>query len=68
MSIQAILTTVYIVWLFAVLVFLFLIWRSANGQLQRMQATLIDAATTSAQAAQKAAEAVYLLAHQEKPK
>lgn len=59
---QVILTLIFYVWLFAVLL---LLWRHAinSGRRQaRLQDALIDSNNKSAEAAQKSAEAAHLLA------
>jgi hypothetical protein len=45
------------VWLFAVLVLLYLVWRTGSTRIMRMQQALIDVSNKSAEAAKLAAEA-----------
>jgi hypothetical protein len=54
---QYILTIVYLVWLFAVLVFLYLIWRRGAIQMERLRNAVIDASVKNADASLKAADA-----------
>jgi hypothetical protein len=61
MVLQFILTLVFYVWLFAILVLLWLIWRTSVKHIHRMEITMFDAAMTSAQAAKTAAEAMQQL-------
>lgn len=61
---QMILTILFYLWLFAVLVLLWLIWRGAAKQMMRLQQTLVEVAMKSAEAAQKAAAAAHRLAEQ----
>jgi hypothetical protein len=59
---QIVLTLVFYLWLFLVLIFL---WRHAMGgsaHVRQLQGTLIDAAMKSADAAQKSAEAAHTAA------
>ena len=58
------LTTFYVCWLIAVLVFLYVIWRTGARSLQRLEDVLSDSMLTTAQSARRAAEAAYLLAQQ----
>ena len=54
-----------VIWLICVLVLLYLMWRSSEKRLehiQRMEQVQFDTAMTTAQAAQKAAQAAQLLA------
>lgn len=55
---QIILTIVLYTWLFAVLALLWSIWRDAVKRYSRMERTLVEVATKSAEAARLAAEAV----------
>ncbi len=72
---QYIITIIYLVWLFAVLVFLYLIWRRGAIQMERLRNAVIDASVKNAdatlktaKAAQDAAEAASILAKRlEKP-
>lgn len=59
---QMILTIIFYIWLFAVLLLLWLIWRGSAKHMQRLQQTLVEVAMKSAEAAQKAAEAAFRLA------
>ena len=63
---QVILTIVFYVWLFGVLGLLGVIWHTSATHTHRMEQTLVDVAMRSALAAQKAADAAYLLAAGEK--
>lgn len=56
------LTLFYVVWLLAVLVFLWLIWRDSVRRADKLEQTLVNATMTAAQAASSAAEAARLLA------
>ncbi len=59
---QLILTIFYITWLCAVLVFLFLIWRTTRSYIREMEGTVLDAIRVSAEAARTSAEAAAKLA------
>ncbi len=59
---QIILTIFYVVWLCAVLVFLFLIWRTTRSYIREMEGTVLDAIKVSAEAANRSAEAAAKLA------
>ena len=59
---QIILTIFYVVWLCAVLVFLFLIWRTTRSYIREMEGTVLDAIKVSAEAARTSAEAAAKLA------
>jgi len=73
---QYIITIVYLVWLFAVLVFLYLIWRRGAIQMERLRNAVIDASIKNADSTQKAVEAALkaadaaaiLAKHMEKPR
>jgi uncharacterized membrane protein len=56
------LTIFYVVWLCAVLVLLYGIWRSSTNHVHRMEQTLVDVAMKSAEAAKAAGDAVSRLA------
>lgn len=51
------LTFFYVLWLCAVLLFLWFIWRNGEQRTQRLEQSLIDSALKSAEAAKIAAEA-----------
>ncbi len=51
-----------VVWLVVVLIFLYLIWRKGVQHTQQLEQTLIRATMQTAQAAEKAAEAAFVLA------
>jgi hypothetical protein len=58
-------TIISYLWLFAVLFFLWLIWRSSEHRLQHVQAmekTLVDVATKDAESARQAVETTRILA------
>ena len=59
---QLILTLFYLIWLIAVLIFLFLIWRSTTHYIRHMEDTMLQSRTVSAQAALKSAEVANKLA------
>ena len=59
---QLILTIIFYMLIIAILVFVGLIWREGARRRQTTDKTLIDAALTSAQAANKGAEAALLSA------
>ena len=59
---QLALTIFYIFWLCAVLVFLFLIWRTTHRYIRKMEGTTLQASEMSAQAALKSAEVATKLA------
>jgi uncharacterized membrane protein len=56
------LTIFYLIWLIAVLIFLFLIWWSTTRYIRKMEDTMIQSRAISAQAALKSAEAASRLA------
>lgn len=60
---QNALTIFYILWLCAVLAFLFLIWRTTTRYIHKMEETMLQSRAISAQAALKSAEAADTLAH-----
>ncbi len=64
MTAQTLLTIFYLAWLILVLALLFAIWRSSARNATSMIQPLIDVALKSADAAQKAVEAVYLILSQ----
>ncbi len=53
---QIALTLIFYVWLFAVLVLLYLMWRDGTKRTTRVLQALIDASNKSAEAAKTAAE------------
>lgn len=59
---QLLLTSFYLIWLCAVLVFLFLIWRTTHRYIKEMEGTVIEASRISAEAARRAAETAEKLA------
>ncbi len=59
---NVLLTIFYVVWLMAVLIFLYLIWRKGAQHTQQLEQTLIRATMHTAEAAEKAAEAAFVLA------
>jgi predicted negative regulator of RcsB-dependent stress response len=59
------LTIFYVVWLLAVLVFLWMVWRNGVTRSQRLESALVEAALVSAKAAGKTAEAVLILAQEQ---
>ncbi len=59
---QIVLTIFYVCWLLAVLVFLFLIWRTTHRYIREMEGTVLDAIRVSAEAARTSAEAAAKLA------
>ena len=59
---QIVLTIFYVCWLLAVLVFLFLIWRTTRSYIREMEGTVLDAIRVSAEAARTSAEAAAKLA------
>ena len=59
---QLILTIFYLVWLIAVLIFLFLIWRTTRRYTRKMEQTTLMASEISSQAALKSAEIAAKLA------
>ncbi len=59
---QIVLTIFYLMWLIAVLVFLFLIYRWIRSYVQRAEKTTLQSSELSAQAALKSAEAAAKLA------
>ncbi len=61
---QTVLTLFYVVWLLAVLVLLWLIWRDSVKRAQALDKTLIDATLKASEAARQAAEASRILAGQ----
>lgn len=62
--IQAGLNMLFILWLFAVLFILWLVWRKQVQRLATMEVSLMRDSKVSAQAAEKAAEAACMLAAQ----
>jgi uncharacterized membrane protein len=59
---QVVLTIFYLMWLIAVLVFLFLIYRQTRDYVQRAEKTTLVSSELTAQAAQKSAEVAAKLA------
>ena len=59
---QLLLTIFYLCWLIAVLVFLFLIWRSTTRYIRKMEETMLQSRAISSEAALKSAEAANRLA------
>jgi Flp pilus assembly protein TadB len=59
------LTTFYVLWLVAVLLFLWMIWRNGASRAEKLETTLSDATLITARAADKAVEAALLLARRE---
>ena len=59
---QIILTLFYLIWLIAVLAFLFLIYRTTTRYIRHMESTMIQSRAVSAEAALKSAEAANRLA------
>ncbi len=59
---QIVLTIFYLLWLIAVLVFLFLIYRWIRSYVQRTEKTTLQSSELSAQSALKSAEAAAKLA------
>ncbi len=55
-------TIFYLIWLVGVLILLYLIWRRGAQHTQQLEQTLIRATMHTAQAAEKAAEAAFVLA------
>ncbi len=62
MTAQMILTIVFYIWLFLTLLLLWLMWTGSVKILRGLQSTLINATLTSAEAAQKAADAAQRIA------
>ena len=59
---QLVLTVLYFCWLIAVLTFLWLIYRQTSTYIHKMEATMLNSNTASAEAALKSAEAAAKLA------
>lgn len=59
---QIILTIVFYIWLFLTLLLLWLMWNGSLKIMRQLQDTLVTATLTSADAAQKAADAAQRLA------
>lgn len=59
---QTILTVVFYIWLFLTLLLLWGMWTGSIKIMRGLQSTLINAALTSAEAAQKAADAAQKIA------
>lgn len=55
------LTIFYVLWLVGVLILLYLIWRRGAQHTQQLEQTLIRATMRTAEAAEKAAEAAFIL-------
>jgi hypothetical protein len=64
---QIILTLLFYVMMALVLWLLWAIWRDSTKRMQRLEQALADAALRTAAAAERAAEAAYLLAKERPP-